>query len=925
MNKIRLSKGLSIQQKIMLGFFLLIVMSGVITAFNIYDMRSFHQRFYQHQNINLNTNIILDMNADVSDLQRAIIAFSDTSRESDMGLVFSKYDDVKNHIEKLLLNNVVIDEAAYQNLLKLKQLVLDLREKIDSLQHQRDDRKQIINTELSPLYAQVIEHINALFYSAAVTRNDKKIELLWKMRSDFSPIRTYSALYFENHQARDKKYILEGFEAFINDIKAFRLMNNDPKILGELDLLSETVNKASEVFHRAVQSDRNYMFLINIVIAGETTEIDNVAALLRSQYLNYEKQIFRETELQSARNQNIAIGVSVFGSLIALVMALVMGQRLSAPLVSITNTFSKLARGETLATIPEQHRKDEIGSLAHAADVFRQTNEQTVRYLREAEKYAEELSKREQALEAAAAQAKEASVAKSQFLANMSHELRTPMNAILGMLALLQKTELSTRQEDYIHKTENAARSLLSLLNDILDLSKAEAGKIELDPVPFDLRELIQNLNLILSTSTANKTIELNFSVEESIPRYFHGDSLRLQQILINLGSNAVKFTEKGEVKIEINQVVNEAGRRLLCFSVKDSGIGIANENIVKIFSGFTQAEASTTRRFGGTGLGLAISQRLVVLMGGELRVESELGVGSRFYFTIDLPEPTAAQILELQGQQQHGDHSAKQRLKGINILLVEDNFINQQIAMELLEMEGAQVVCANDGQEAVSILEKRCENSSQVGFDLVLMDLQMPVMDGISATQFIRRQLNLQSLPIIAMTANAMNSDRENCLNAGMNDHVGKPFDIDQLIITLLKYCARGLQLVGNPDSNEAAVLTSEQVEVDLASALGRLGGNKEVYKKMLPQFANTLELLPEQLQTYVVAKDYGATSRLLHTLKGLAGTMGFVYLAELAARGEKLFKSDVEPQQANLQLLELNQQLKKSRQQLTDIEQQV
>ena len=534
--------------------------------------------------------------------------------------------------------------------------------------------------------------------------------------------------------------------------------------------------------------------------------------------------------------------------------------------------------------------------------------------------------------------AQEASNAKGQFLANMSHEIRTPMNAILGMLTLLRKTPLTPQQADYASKSEGATRLLLGVINDILDFSKIEAGKLVLNNQPFRTNQLFQDLQVILATSAGTKPVTVRYDIDPRLPRRLVGDALRLQQVLINLGGNAIKFTAQGEVVISITVASRSpppAQTMTLDIAVKDAGIGIAPENQARIFDGFSQAEASITRRFGGTGLGVAISQRLVTLMGGKLQVNSALGQGSRFYFTLTLPfeedvmgdDPSTALPSPLPSPM--GSFPNTPRLGGMRLLLVEDNLNNQQVASELLQLEGAWVQIAADGQQAIdTIAAHHTGQGALTRFDLVLMDLQMPVMDGFTATHHIRNTLGLKNLPIVAMTANAMDSDRDASLAAGMDGHVGKPFDLNHLVGVLQRLAAQSwvrpvLQVDGTPSQAQAewvehaypvpaesqsgraepfpvraelveALSRAAQVAgVDLDTALNRLGYNLALYERTFRMFVADLLAMPAQLRALQAARDTPQAVRLLHTLKGLAATLGVGALATIAGKGEALLQS--------------------------------
>ena len=388
----------------------------------------------------------------------------------------------------------------------------------------------------------------------------------------------------------------------------------------------------------------------------------------------------------------------------------------------------------------------------------------------------------EQALLAAKVSAETASQAKSQLMANMSHELRTPMNAMLGMMQLLHQTPLTPRQQDYLGQAEEASRTLLGAVNNVLDFSDSSCGRLGLQPRVFRSETLIQTLRARVQESVGDNPITLTVTRDPAIPKLLQGDDGRLLQVLCNLGSNAVKFTPAGEVAISVYVLEREQDSVLLEFAVRDTGIGIAAADQGKIFSGFYQVDGSTTRRFGGTGVGLAVADRLVRLMGSSISVSSAPGVGSTFSFLLRLPVPADDALAGALAPTVGGT-----RLQGLRILLVEDNRLNQLVAQRLLSAEGAELTLAADGALAVKAMLQ-----PDARFDVVLMDLQMPVMDGFEATRRIRSHARFQSIPIIAVTANSSSLDRQLCLQTGMNDHIGKPFEIDVLVGIILMHVGR-------------------------------------------------------------------------------------------------------------------------------------
>jgi|GEM_PF-1384281 PAS domain S-box-containing protein len=627
------------------------------------------------------------------------------------------------------------------------------------------------------------------------------------------------------------------------------------------------------------------------------------------------------------------------------------------------------------------------------------------------------------ALEQRTGEAEAATIVKGQFLANMSHEIRSPMNAILGMQQLLLGTELTARQRDYGTKAQSATRSLLRLLNDILDFSRMEAGKVELEYRPFSVEPMMRDLSGILSAQVDCKELELVFAIDPALPERLYGDEYRLRQILLNLVGNAIKFTRAGKVVVSIRRLAQGSGPVEIEFSVQDTGIGIAPAQLSAIFAEFSQAEASTSRRFGGTGLGLAISRRLVSLLGGSLAVESHQGAGSRFHFTLRLeeieggdPAATAAEpifpappgrlrvlvvddhddareaivgLVEALGWQADGAATGEEaltlvdrspagvrydaifldwlmpgldgwetarriramlpaaerpvvtmmsahrreelavrtqaepalvdgflvkpvtrsmlvdairgtsaggesaapgesvgvhahRLAGIRLLVVDDNPINQQVARELLAKEGALVAVAGGGRSGVEIA-----SAADPAFEAVLMDVQMPELDGYEATRMLRRRARTRALPVIAMTANAMETDKAACIAAGMNDHIAKPIDLDGMVATILRHCrpARAAE-----PAAPAVKLLNPTVAggSDFAEALERLGDNKPLFVAIARRFGQESVEMAGAVERSLQAGEHRAAVAVLHTLRGLAGTVGVTAVAERAGRLE-------------------------------------
>ena len=538
----------------------------------------------------------------------------------------------------------------------------------------------------------------------------------------------------------------------------------------------------------------------------------------------------------------------------------------------------------------------------------------------------------EERLRQASAAAAAANAAKSEFLAHMSHEIRTPMNAVLGLAQVLEREPLAPAQRDMVGRIRGAGQSLLAILNDVLDLSKIEAGQLRIEPRPFDLRALLANLDSLMGQAARAKGLALRIEPPALPPGQLRGDGLRIEQILINLVSNAIKFTERGEVSVRVRTDEVEEAQLRVHAEVRDTGIGIAPEAQARLFAPFTQADAGIARRFGGTGLGLSICKRLVELMGGAIGVRSQPGLGSTFWFELPLErgagsEPASAAIPAPAAASASGS-----RLAGMHVLVVDDSAMNRDLVQRALALEGAEATLAADGQQAIELLRGRPR-----AFDAVLMDVQMPVLDGLSATRRIRDELGLAALPVIAFTAGVGADQQAAARAAGADDVLPKPMDLEQMTLLLLRWVEPTGLREATPASGADAVRaiaaaampvfapeTALPVQAAAAAsatagdefpvlpgiererAMQRLGKDRDMFLGLLGLFIEDNAGVVAATRADLACDEREAAARRMHTLRSNAGFICALAIMEAAGGLEKAIAQDEPGVAARLDALE-------------------
>ena len=736
----------SIAAKIALSFSFVVV--TLVACYIVMDKRleTIATAMINVTDISSYTTSIVRINKEIFEIQRDISVYSMTGSDAVFGKINETFKDVKARISALEGANSSSEEETY--IKKLSVLTERIGGNLEVLAPLYKSRSEMIDVVLENIYQSAITHLNAL--SDHSVNPEVKLEVL-EVSNSWHTLHRSAWLFLTKKDYSKKQQVY----SLLQQISLYNrnLSGEDFKNLNAL----LTSYKTS--FAKAVQVNRNYLNLVNVVMAGDANEFGELSNILRELSLERLKSIKEVGDESILTTKSILNLLSLAIVLYLLVLAWFFHVHITKAIARLTGSFSRFLNSDLSAPIHHTKRTDEIGVLAQAASRFRDMSID----LEKEKKAAEHTSK-----------------VKSEFLANMSHEIRTPMNGVLGMAAQLQETDLSEKQKEMLDVITSSGQSLLVVINDILDLSKIEANKIDLEKQPIDLEKMFRTLEFFFKKQALDKGVKLSFEVPDQRV-VFLGDETRLKQVLINILGNAIKFTDNGEVVVNAKAVIEANKKVSLLFSITDTGIGIETEYLDRLFDAFSQADTSITRKFGGTGLGLTITSKLLKLMGSELKVDSQVGCGSKFYF--EMKAEVSDQEETISDESYKTPTTETFDYSQLKVLVAEDNKTNQIVIKGLLsKLNVGSIVVAEDGERAI-------EQCLEHEFDLIFMDMQMPVKDGLQATLEIKSLNKNNQTPVIALTANVFEEDRKRCAEVGMCDFLGKPINLSQLEGILIKW----------------------------------------------------------------------------------------------------------------------------------------
>jgi len=766
----------SIKKQILIGFAPVLIVLITLAVISNNNFNTFFEQFSKLKKATDETTLILEIDKDMVELQRSVLVYSYIGYSG----VIRKIRFLEKSIEErfsLMEKSLSIDDKEIKDRFKrLKGHYEGYKEGFEDAIVKRNNLTQIMEEQALPLHKEIQSHVREIINNVSREGDYRSALLASEIRKELLQMRINLGSFLSTPDSKtidDTRLIIK---AILKNVSILQSYVTDTENIIKVNKVKQLTHDYEKAFVEMVNINRGYLALVNVVLAGKAAEIDKLTKELdeleKKQLNGISSQI---SAIMKAAENHYRI-LSIIAAIIGVLATSLVAIGIANPVHNIATTLTRLARGEKEIDIPGLDRKDEVGKMAIAANEFKEMAHHF-------ENQAKELKVATKDAQRARELAEGANLAKSEFLASMSHEIRTPMNGIFGMGELLLDSGLNDNQQERVQTLMNSAESLLVIIDDILDFSKIEAGKLHLDPIPMNLKALIEEVTEIFSIKSENDAIKTTMEYSDDLPESFIADPVRVRQIVTNFVGNAVKFTEKGYVKIKAERLEkdNKDGKIRIKISIKDSGIGIPQEHQAKLFDKFSQADSSTTRKFGGTGLGLAISKQLSAMMGGEVGLKSVEGKGSTFWFTMLLVE-ASQDVPRVKPRTSNLDG---EYFEGKKILVAEDNRVNQQFIKEILENIGCEVTMAINGQEAVKM-------AYEAKYDLIFMDCQMPIMDGFEATKKLaeaKKNNEISDIPIVALTANAMKGDKEKCLESGMQDYMTKPVRKNEIIEALRKW----------------------------------------------------------------------------------------------------------------------------------------
>ncbi len=816
-------QNISIGIKVLINFVLIIFAVTFIVFLLLKNLETDQKTLKKFGDIALTTSLIQNIGVEVSEIQRVANVFTLTGSDTTISKMKLIYLNIASELEVL---SVEEKDPYKKNIIdQLLKVIKNYGSNIQNLKRLYHNRSEIIDVRLPQI------------------REDGKKEIL-SHRGRNAENRFLLGYWYEltietNEFLNKKKY--SSLQSARKILKSIKKVSNrvSPKFV-------KIVNEYGENLERAIQANRNYLSLVNVVMTGSIIEVKKLMQLLIDQSLRNQERLTKANTINFEQSKRVVYIMILFTILIIVSSILLIHFNLVKRVERISSAFRKYISGDLSESIPGENIKDEVGQLAIAANKFKEVSIRMRSEKNQAEEYAK---------------------SKARFLATMSHEIRTPMNAIISGTHILLNHIKDRDSRLILNTIKSSGDSLIALINDILDYSKIEAGKFEIDKSPVNLSDLIEEVNHLMIPLADRKGVGLVLDVEEGFPDWVLTDGPRVKQVIINLLSNAIKFAN---IKVEIHctSIKLEKNKYDIILAVKDDGIGIEEHQKIKLFKDFEQLDSSTTRKFGGTGLGLAISKGIMDALKGTIEVESQSGLGSQFKvrFTTELTEAMdeseSKSLSDIKTEVINNED-----IKYLRILMVEDNVTNQLIGQKIFEAIGLNLDIADNGKSAIEMIQT-------LDYDVIFMDQHMPVMDGIECTKAIR-VLDIKQPKIVGLTASAFKEDKDRCLKAGMDYFMAKPIILEE-VSKVLKMTAEQSKFKGTEKLQTNQNITKNDQIIDRKFLQDNFGEDPEFLEMVVKKFITELPPKIENIRKSAISHDENKLYSGLHTLKGEVSNFG-------------------------------------------------